>query len=204
MAEPTPKAKKPDNPPQKRDQKTEGNEEPAAAKPRLRDRLTTKKGLLLLLGASMLLHCAGLAVLLTVIFSASEALEPPPLEIAVGDFEFLADPADLGRIDQATFSLHIALLPQIREKARKKLDDHRYRVREEIEELLRQAHSGDFEDPTLGELKRQMQERINKTLGLRALSDVIITQLELRPNPDMVNPPEESSPATPLAVEPPG
>ena len=52
-----------------------------------------------------------------------------------------------------------------------------------FEELLRRAHGGDFEDPGLQELKRQLQERINQALGIRAVADVIVTDLRLRRSP---------------------
>ncbi|MEX0866374.1 MAG: hypothetical protein WD030_03380, partial [Pirellulales bacterium] len=64
--------------------------------------------------------------------------------------------------------------------ARQRLEMHQYRVQQNVEELLRQAHGGDFSDPTLAELKRQMQEKINDTIAVRGISDVIITDLRLQ------------------------
>ena len=45
--------------------------------------------------------------------------------------------------------------------------------------MLRQAHSGDFDDPALNDLKRQIRERIDQALGNRVVSDVIITNLKI-------------------------
>ena len=44
--------------------------------------------------------------------------------------------------------------------------------------MLRQIHSGDFGDPALNDLKRQIRERIDQALGNRVVSDVIITNLK--------------------------
>lgn len=110
------------------------------------------------------------------------ALEPDA-EISLGAFNFKADATEKGRIAAANFSLHIALLPQVGEAARCRLDTHKYRVQQDVEELLRQAHSADFDDPSLTELKRQLQEQVNETLGVRAISDVIITDLKLTFSP---------------------
>ncbi len=46
--------------------------------------------------------------------------------------------------------------------------------------MLRKAHDGDFDDPSLRELKRQMQEQINQTLGMRAIAAVIMADLKLQ------------------------
>lgn len=178
-------------------QRKEPSESSSVAQGRLRDRLTSRKALAILLGLSMFLHFLGLALLIGVICYPDTGSTEPPTEITLGDYEFRADPADMGRIDRATFTLHIALLPQLGESARSNLKQRAFRVREEVEELMRQAHSGDFEDPSLGELKRQLQERINKALGVRAISDVIITQLSVYPNQRLV---EQDT--TPLELEP--
>jgi len=61
------------------------------------------------------------------------------------------------------------------------LDACRFRVQQNVEELLRRAHGGDFDDPGLGELKRQLQERINERSG-RAIAEVIVTDLKLQHN----------------------
>lgn len=100
-------------------------------------------------------------------------------EIGLGEFRFEADPSEAGRIASAEFTLHIALLEQVDQPARQRIQARNFRVQQDVEQLLRKAHSGDFDDPTLAGLKRQLQEQINETLGIRAIADVIVTDLEL-------------------------
>jgi hypothetical protein len=56
---------------------------------------------------------------------------------------------------------------------------HKYRVQEEIEKILRQSHGGDFEDPDLKDIKRQIRDQINEVLGGHIVSDIIVTNLKL-------------------------
>ena len=100
-------------------------------------------------------------------------------EIDLGEYYFSANSGEDGPTDGAEFRLHIALLEQVAGPARQRLQQRQYRVQQDVEQLLRRAHGGDFEDPILGELKRQLQEQINDTLGMRAIADVIITDLKL-------------------------
>lgn len=104
-------------------------------------------------------------------------------EVTLGQFQFEASPHEVGRVQAARFQLHLALLPDIDEVARLRLKQRQFRVQQDIEQLMRQAHSGDFNDPPLTELKRQLQEQVNETLGIRAVSEVIITDLELEQSP---------------------
>ena len=76
----------------------------------------------------------------------------------------------------------------------------RYAVQQDIEELLRQAHGADFADPVLGELKRQLQEQINRTLEMRAISQVIITDLELHQSDSTPAREVAGAPRSPLAL----
>ncbi len=87
--------------------------------------------------------------------------------------------ARAGGISKADFSLHLALLEPVDPKAGQRLAARKYHIQQDVEELLRKAHSGDFEDPNLTDLKRQLQEQINQAIGLRAISEVIITDLRL-------------------------
>ena len=119
---------------------------------------------------------------------------PVESEVSLGDFAFRAGQAEKARIVAAQFSLHIALLPQLGEAAHACLKTRKFRVQQDIEELLRQAHGADFDDPTLAELKRQLQEQVNETLGIRAIADVIITDLKLT-----FNDKKADSPATATA-----
>jgi flagellar basal body-associated protein FliL len=139
--------------------------------------LVTKKWLLVLLGVSIVGQAAGFA------YYRSRERPPAPhpvAEIPLGTFHFEADKTEGGRVAQAEFSLHVALLDPADRAAQQLIADRKYRVQQEMEQLLRKAHGGDFDDPALRDLKRQMQEQINQTLGLRAVSDVIITDLKMR------------------------
>ena len=117
----------------------------------------------------------------------------------LGDYHFLAGPMEKGQIASAEFRLHIALLEDVELEAFHRLSNRKYRVQQDIEELLRQAHSGDFTDPTLGELKRRLQARINETLGMRAIADVIITDLKFTGGKPESNPPAETTESIPWA-----
>ena len=113
---------------------------------------------------------------------ASRAIETEnSLEITLGQFQFTADKSEESPVAKAGFRLHISLLKDIDAIARRRLEARRFTVQQNIEELLRQAHGGDFADPTLIELKRQLQEKINDTLSLRAIGEVIITDLSVEP-----------------------
>jgi flagellar basal body-associated protein FliL len=142
-------------------------------------RLLTRRWLAILLLASILVHGIGFA------YFRLTNCRPPAVtspEVRLGAFRFEADDKEASRITNAEFSLHIALLEHVDGAARQRLDAYRFRVQQDVEELLRRAHGGDFDDPSLGELKRQLQERINETLGMRVIAEVIITDLKLRHN----------------------
>jgi len=113
-------------------------------------------------------------------FAGSGSESAGPSEVTLGTFQFHSDELAGGRISHAEFGLHVALLEQYDELARYQLESRKFRLQQDIEELLRQAQSGDFEDPSLGELKRQLQEQIDATLKMRAVADVIITDLTVK------------------------
>ena len=107
----------------------------------------------------------------------SSALPMTP-EITLGEFRF-EGAKDATPVRAAEFELHIGILPEVDRDARLRLVARRYKVQEGIEELLRRAQATDFEDPALAELKRQLQEQINTSLGLRSVREIIITDLKL-------------------------
>jgi hypothetical protein len=114
--------------------------------------------------------------------AADEAV--PGGEVTIGEFAFKASPHEVGRVKSARFKLHLALLPDIEPTARLRLAQREFRVQQGVEQLMRQAHSGDFDDPVLSGLKRQLQEQVNETLGIRAVADVIVTDLEIEQSPE--------------------
>lgn len=148
---------------------------PAAPENRYRlalQRLLAPRTLVALLIASIVIHAIGVWA-----FSMRlrHARQQAPTEIALGQYEFVADSTPTDGITRARFNLHISLLSEVDAAARRELAQRRFKVQQGVEELLRQAHGADFEDPTLAELKREIQELINLNLGLRAVSEVIIT-----------------------------
>jgi len=139
-------------------------------------RFLSRRWLVVVIVASLVLHGAGFAWYR--MFRGPNGPGPTP-EVPLGTYEFVANPQQPGHVARARFSLHIALLSHVDPGARQRLHTREHRVRQNVEELLREAHGGDFEDPGLAGLKRQLQERINETLEMRAIADVVITNLEL-------------------------
>ncbi len=125
----------------------------------------------------------GIVLALSRLSSAAGAAADAHDELSIGEFRFLADANERSPIIAATFSLHLALIPEAEAAGRARLASHKFRVQQGVEQLLRQAHGGDFEDPRLGDLKRQLQEQVNETLGVRVVADVIVTDLELEYSP---------------------
>ncbi len=154
-----------------------GVEAPAApVKAPFYARFLTAKWLLIVVGVSVVLHVAGLAYVRVRLHT-----EPPSNgEIGLGAFHFEGDRSEGGSVGKADFSLHISLLEPVDLAARQRLAARKYHVQQDVEELLRKAHSGDFEDPGLTDLKRQLHEQINQTLGVRTVAEVIITDLKLQ------------------------
>ncbi len=171
MAEQTDQA-----PQQDEDEPQEQQEETSNETGKVR-KFSIKKLVAFVVIAALVLQGVGLACYK--LGSARNAVAPSA-EIDLGEYFFTADSGEDGPTDSADFRLHIALLEQVDGLARRRLQQRQYRVQQDVEQLLRRAHGGDFEDPILGELKRQLQEQINDTLGMRAIADVIITDLKLK------------------------
>ncbi len=155
-----------DNQPSKADAK--------AKKPSLWKRLCTRKWLGTVIALTIVAHVTLIA------YQGVRGAKLPTrhAEISLGNFSF-TNPADGGRIASAEFKLHIRLLREMEKSAKIRLFQRKFKVEQDIEELLRQASGGDFDDPMLTELKRQIQEKINQSLEVRAISEVIITNLAL-------------------------
>jgi flagellar basal body-associated protein FliL len=157
----------------------EANAEPSTAKKSKFAWLCGKKmqyWLAFLVISTLIIHGIGLAYYK---LSGNRSTVEYSPEISVGNFEFTADKTAGGRIAGAEFSLYITALEGLDRIARTRLASYKYRVQQDIELLLRQAHSGDFEDPALIDLKRQIREQINQVLGNRVVSDVIIANLKI-------------------------
>jgi hypothetical protein len=100
-------------------------------------------------------------------------------EATLGQFHYVArGPGEVG-IQGATFELSVALLDDMAPLGRARLEARKHKVQQNVEELLRRAHPGDFDDAALAGLKRHLQTQINDALGVRAISEVLITDLVL-------------------------
>ena len=154
-----------------------------------------------MLAVSIVGHAIGFAYFT---LRAHSAPVGPSPEVSLGLFRFVAEPTKGGGIASAEFSLHIALLSQVEEAARGELQAKRFRVQQAVEELTRRAHSGDFDDPLLTGLKRQLQEQINETLGIRVIADVIITDLKLERNAGQIGIITEMADSLPWTEKPSG
>lgn len=140
---------------------------------------TTQYWLALLLITTLVIHGLGWAWYKA--GNAAPAVERSP-EIGIGTFKFTADKTSGSHVAGAEFAVYITALDGLDGVARNRLSSHQFRVQEEIESMLRQAHSGDFVDPALNDIKRQIRERIDQALKNRVVSDVIITNLKFSPS----------------------
>ncbi len=121
---------------------------------------------------TLVVQSLGMAYYIMQMKQAPQGLES---EVNLGEYQFKGKNV----VSRIEFSLHVSLLNGLDRQGRHLLSTHQHRVQQEIEQLLRQAHEADFEDPILAELKRQIQETINQTLGTNVISEVIVTSLEL-------------------------
>lgn len=187
--------------PRLRDEEAKSAEEESkpSSKPAFWARFLTRKWIAILLGVSIIVQ--GLGFTYYQLLRKARAARPSP-EVSLGTFQFEADRTELGEVAGAEFSLYIALLEHVDQQARQRLTARKFRVQQDIEELLRQSHSGDFDDPNLRGLKRQLQERVNETLGMRAIADVIITDLKLKQSDKEVEPVTNTADTSPWMEKP--
>lgn len=136
-------------------------------------RLLTKRWIAVVLVLSVVIH----GLLLMCWPAAVGAKTETPSEIDLGEFRFINSEKN-ARLVKANFKLHVSLLLGTEKSGGSRLAEKKFLVQQGIEELLRQAHAADFDDPTLSELKRQIQEKINEAVEMRTVEGVIITQLE--------------------------
>lgn len=185
-------------------------EETPAAPPARRQwlaRLTDPKSLWLVAAVTISVHALGLAISW---YRTSGADAAATGEVSLGQFHFSEAAPTAAGIRAARFEVHLELLPDLEAMARDRLQLHRFKVQQEVEELLRQAHGTDFDDPLLAELKRQIQERISEALELRAIREVLITDAKIertaaaaevaQGQPDPSPPPIQVNPPAPPAT----
>ena len=159
--------------------KTPATADNAAAPPRWHSllKLGTNRWTLIILTVVVLLHAVGLTCYAV---WRKPTVELPHPEVTVGQFVIATDRPEPGELAELQFTLHVTFLADQETAGRSELDLRRFRVRQDLEQLLRRARATDFEDSRLVGLKRQLQAQVNQALGMRAVSDVIITDLKLR------------------------
>jgi flagellar basal body-associated protein FliL len=162
-------------------------------------RFLSQRWIAVIVVASVVIHGAGLTCYQ--VWGKARPVPPSP-EVALGVFQFVGDKGGGGRITAAEFSAYATLLERADRAARAQLAARRFRVQQDVEQLLRQAHSADFEDPNLAELKRQLQEQVNQSLGLRGVADVIITNLKLTRSERAAPPVSDTADANPWKEKP--
>ena len=141
-------------------------------------RFLTKKRLAIIVGSAIIMPAIGYAAIAA--SSGTEMASVSP-EVSLGAFWYETSSDAASEQIRADFKLHLQLLEQVDGPARERLNARRFKVQQDIEELLRRAPNGDFEDPSLTELKRQIQVQINQTLGMRgAIEEVIVTGLVIQ------------------------
>jgi flagellar basal body-associated protein FliL len=114
-------------------------------------------------------------------FMLRKSPQPPaPLEQKVGSFDFVAATGgNDARGETAKFDLHVRFVEDLAKPARERLVEHQYRVREAVENLLRRSRPVDVSDTAMARLKHEIQERVDDSLDLRAVAEVIITNLKI-------------------------
>jgi flagellar basal body-associated protein FliL len=130
-----------------------------------------------------------------------------PAEYTVGTFSFVSDDRGDSKTIPGKFDLHIRFVDDLDAPAHQRLVAHQYRVRESVENVLRKSHGLELTDPALARLKHEIQEKIDTAIDLRAVAEVIITDLSVQqPQIDGPNSPVENAvrPAqsTPTAITP--
>jgi len=194
--------KEPNRPPPQQDQAPEGAQPPNVPPPDALGELFTRRRLAVLLCVSVLLHVVGYSYHRLLLSACAQAA--PDAELALGVFRYEGDRVEGGRVARAEFSVHIALCDPADRSVRALLAARRYRIQQGVEELLRRAHGGDFEDPVLAGLKRKIRDRIDESLEGRVVSDVIITDLKLQWNPPQPAPAADRAETNPWPERPAG
>lgn len=156
--------------------------------------LTSRISLAVLLGLSLVMQGVGYWY-----FSSKSVSKEPTGEVTLGTFHYREAEPTTASIESADFTLHLDFLEALDRKARNRLEDRRFRVKQDVEELMRLAKGADFEPTAIDQLKRTLQERINASLEMRVVDEVIITDLHVERRPATVvaeaNPTEVATPS---------
>lgn len=139
---------------------------------------TSRATLAVLLAISLVMQGVGFWY-----YRSTTAAQQPEGEVTLGDFVYQENQPTTANIMAAEFTLHIDLLEALDDEARERLAQRQFRVKQDIEELMRMAKGADFEQTAMDQLKRTLQERINASLDMRAVDEVIITDLRVQRRP---------------------
>lgn len=145
---------------------------------RLFNAATSRTTLAVLLGISLVMQGVGFWF-----YRSTTKSQPPEGEVTLGEFVYQENQPSTAAIKTAQFTLHLDLLEAVDQKARGRLEERRFRVKQDVEELMRMAKGADFEPTAMDQLKRTLQERINASLDMRAIDEVIITDLRIQRRP---------------------
>lgn len=149
---------------------------PANAKTRWWKSLLTPRWLVVFVAVSLVIHSV-----IFVLVRRSSARPAIPPEYTVGAFNLIAgQPGDTHGVP-GKFELHVRFIDDLQSQANARIANHQFRVREAIENLLRKSHGIELDDQAIARLKHQIQEQIDQAIDLRAVAEVMITDLTIEP-----------------------
>jgi flagellar basal body-associated protein FliL len=119
-------------------------------------------------------------VLFVVLRKAATAKPTAIAEYTVGTFTFASAGADEKPIS-GQLDLHLRFVEDLDAAARQRLAAHKFRVRESIESVLRKSHELDLGESALARLKHEVQEKVDAAIDLRAVAEVIFTDINVEP-----------------------
>ena len=154
---------------------------PVDAKAKWWKSLLTPRWLVVFVAVSLVIHSV-----IFVLVRRSSARPAIPPEYTVGAFNLVAAlPGDSHGVP-GKFELHVRFIDDLQSQANARIANHQFRVREAIENLLRKSHGIELDDQAIARLKHQIQEQIDQAIDLRAVAEVMITDLTIEPQPGEV------------------
>jgi flagellar basal body-associated protein FliL len=162
----------------KPNQPTEAAAAPADAKTKWWKSLLTPRWLVVFVAVSLVIHAV---IFVLVRRSAARPAIPP--EYTVGAFNLIAGQLGDSHGVPGKFELHVRFIDDLQSQANARIANHQFRVREAIENLLRKSHGIELDDQAIARLKHQIQEQIDQAIDLRAVAEVMITDLTIEPLP---------------------
>jgi flagellar basal body-associated protein FliL len=149
-----------------------------------------RRWLVVLVVGSLVIH--GVVFVLLRKSVARATVQP---ECMVGTFTLVGGDHNSAASAAGKFDLHVRFVDDLDASARQRMIAHEFRVRESIEGLLRNSQGTELDEPALTRLKHQIQERVDEAIDLRAVAEVIITDLAV---PTPVSAPVPTPVSTPI------